>query len=89
MTSIVALIVLGITVVGIIFGVSTAISMVHMFSDTIQIANGNANASQDLGQSVSDEITFDAYSALTIGIIIAVCTAIGVPVAIIVALKNL
>jgi hypothetical protein len=89
MKSIVALIVLGITVVGIIFGASTAISIVHITSDTMQIASGNANASQDLGQSISDEITFDAYSALTIGIIIAVCTAIGVPVAIIAALKKL
>jgi hypothetical protein len=73
MTSAVALVVLAIGILGAIFAASTAVSFLHMMSDSVEVANGNTNALQDLGQSISDEVTFDVSSGLIIALIIAVC----------------
>jgi hypothetical protein len=85
----VGLIVLIIGVIGGIFTLSTVIFFANLSIQTTQVVNGNTNASQVMGQSISDEVTFDITSGIVIYLVIAVLAAIGVPTAIITALKKL
>jgi len=89
MTNIVGLIVLAIGIISGILTLSTIVFFVNLSWQTTQAVNGNTNASQDMGQSISDEVTFDMTSGVVIYLIIAVLVAIGAPTAIIVALKKM
>jgi hypothetical protein len=63
--------------------------MQRIMSDTVQVASGNSNASQDLGQSIFNEVTFDVSFGLILDLIIAVCAVVGISAAVIIALKSL
>jgi hypothetical protein len=89
MTNIVGLVVLGIAMVGMIFAVSTVIFIANLSFQAMQAVNGNANASENMGQSIADETQFEVSSGLILGIVIAILVAIGAPTAIILALRKL